>query len=106
MVRKRGGGMNVKQRGRLALGALAALALVTALTVALVAPARSAGQSGEDAGWPTVNGTLDGQRYSPLTQIDAANVKGLKVAWRFRVTKTLGSENYPVVVGRTAYVTT
>jgi len=91
-----------RRRGLLGLGALAVLA---ALSVALFAPARSAAQSGEDVDWPTVNGTLDGQRYSPLTQIDTSNVKGLKVAWRFRV-KTLGSENYPVVVGRTAYVTT
>ncbi|MDT5345656.1 MAG: hypothetical protein QOE52_4840, partial [Mycobacterium sp.] len=87
------------------LVAAAALATLAALTVALIAPTRSAGQSGEDVAWPTVAGTLDGQRYSPLTQIDVSNVKGLKVAWRFRV-KTLGSEDYPVIVGRTAYVTT
>src|SRR5258708_23828707 len=98
--------MNREHRGRLGIGAFATLVALTALTVALVAPHASAGQSGEDVDWPTVNGTLDGQRYSPLTQIDAANVKGLKVAWRFRVKTTLGSENYPVVVGRTAYVTT
>jgi alcohol dehydrogenase (cytochrome c) len=98
--------MNREHRRRLGFGALATLAALTALAVALVAPTGSAGQSGEDADWPTVNGTLDGQRYSPLTQIDTSNVKGLKVAWRFRVAKTLGSEDYPVVVGRTAYVTT
>ncbi len=98
--------MNHEHRRRLAFGALATLALLAALSVALVAPGGSAGQSGEDADWPTVNGTLDGQRYSPLTQIDTSNVKGLKVAWRFRVPKTLGSENYPVIVGHTAYVTT
>src|SRR6266446_1090067 len=98
--------MNRGHRGRLGLAAFATLAALTTLTVALVAPAGSAGQPGEDVDWPTVNGTLDGQRYSPLTQIDRSNVKGLKVAWRFRVKTTLGSENYPVVVGRTAYVTT
>ena len=98
--------MNRKHRRGLAFGALATLALATTLSVALIAPARSAGQAGEDSEWPTVNGTLDGQRYSPLTQIDTSNVKGLKVAWRFRVAKTLGSEDYPVVVGHTAYVTT
>jgi PQQ-dependent dehydrogenase (methanol/ethanol family) len=97
-----------REHGRrtwLGLGALATLAALAALTVALIAPTRSAGQQGEDADWPNVNGALDGQRYSPLTQIDTSNVKGLKVAWRFRV-KTLGSENYPVIVGHTAYVTT
>jgi alcohol dehydrogenase (cytochrome c) len=89
----------VRSRGRwFGFGALAAL------MVALV-PASSASRVAEDVDWPTVNGTLDGQRYSPLTQIDTTNVKGLKVAWSYRV-KTLGSEDYPVVVGRTAYVTT
>jgi PQQ-dependent dehydrogenase (methanol/ethanol family) len=99
MIREQGRG------GVLGLAALATLGLMAALIVALLAPARSAGQASEDADWPTANGTLDGQRYSPLTQIDTTNVKGLKVAWRFRV-KTAGAENYPVIVGRTAYVTT
>jgi alcohol dehydrogenase (cytochrome c) len=91
-------------KGRLGLGALGALAAAAALSVALLAPAGSAGQTTKDVGWPYANNTLDGQRYSPLTQIDTSNVKGLKVAWRFRV-KTVGAENYPIIVGRTAYVT-
>jgi glucose dehydrogenase len=86
--------MNREHPRRLGFGALAMLAALTTLTVALVAAAGAAGQSGEDADWSTVNGTLDGQRYTPLTQIDGSNVKGLKVAWRFRVAKTLGW-NYP-----------
>src|SRR5690349_3468697 len=89
----------------LGLGALATLAALVAVSIALLEPTRSAAQATEDVDWPHVNGTLDGQRYSPLNQINASNVKGLKVAWRFRV-KTLGAENYPVIVGRTAYVTT
>jgi len=87
---------------------LVGLATVAAVAIAAVASLGTASghaQSGEDVGWPTVNGTLDGQRYSPLTQIDTSNVKGLKVAWQFR-SKTIGAESYPVVVGRTAYVTT
>jgi alcohol dehydrogenase (cytochrome c) len=90
---------------RLGLGTAATLAVLAALGVALLTPARSASQASEDVDWPNVGGTLDGQRYSPLTQIDTSSVKGLKVAWRFRV-KTPGSESYPVIVGRTAYVTT
>jgi len=87
------------------LAALATLAvLATAATVSL-APASSRAQEG-DVDWPTVSGTLDGQRYSPLTQINRSTVKQLKVAWEFRVPKILGSETYPVIVGRTAYVTT
>ena len=91
--------------GGSAFGALATLALLAALSVALVDPARSAGQS---AKMPTGRLSTAARRAAvqPATQIDTSNVKGLKVAWRFRVPKTLGSENYPVIVGRTAYVTT
>jgi alcohol dehydrogenase (cytochrome c) len=89
----------------LGFGALASLVALTGLAVALLIPASFAGQSTADVGWSSVNGMLDGQRYSPLTQIDTSSVKGLKVAWSFRA-KTLGSESYPVVIGRTAYVTT
>ena len=100
MIREHG-----SRRLWLRLGILATLVALASLTIALLTPARSAGEASDDVEWPTVNGTLDGQRYSPLTQIDTSNVKRLKVAWRFRVS-TLGSENYPVIVGRTAYVTT
>ncbi len=71
---------------------LATVAVVAIAAVASLAPASGHAQSGEDVGWPTVNGTLDGQRYSPLTQIDTSSVKGLKVAWRFRA-KALGAES-------------
>jgi len=84
---------------------LATVAAVAIAAVASLGTASGHAQSGEDVDWPTVNGTLDGQRYSLLTQIDTSNVKGLKVAWQFR-SKTIGAESYPVVVGQTAYVTT
>jgi alcohol dehydrogenase (cytochrome c) len=87
------------------LGGLATVAVVAVAAVVSLAPASGQAQSDEGADWPNVNNTLDGQRYSTLTDINTANVKNLKVAWRFRV-KTLGAESYPVVVGRTAYVTT
>jgi hypothetical protein len=40
-----------------------------------------AGQSA--TGWPVYNGGLDGDHYSPLKQINRANVQQLKVAWSF-----------------------
>jgi alcohol dehydrogenase (cytochrome c) len=91
-------------RRRMLVG-LATVAAVAIAAVASLGTASGHAQSGEDVDWPTVNGTLDGQRYSLLTQIDTSNVKGLKVAWQFRA-KRLGAESYPVVVGGTAYVTT
>jgi len=59
----------------LGLGAVATLAVLTALSFALFEPTSSAGQASEDVDWPYVNCSLDGQRYSPLTQIDTSNVK-------------------------------
>lgn len=41
-----------------------------------------------DAGdWPDYNGDLSAQRYSPLDQINAANVGSLQIAWRFATEK-------------------
>ncbi|MCH4247473.1 MAG: glucose/quinate/shikimate family membrane-bound PQQ-dependent dehydrogenase [Acinetobacter populi] len=38
----------------------------------------------DSADWPAYGRTQAGVRYSPLTQINDQNVKGLKVAWTFR----------------------
>ena len=48
------------------------------------------------------------QRWSPLTQINATNVRNLRVAWMYQTgISRLGSfENSPVVVGDVMYVTT
>jgi alcohol dehydrogenase (cytochrome c) len=34
--------------------------------------------------WPTYNGDYSGRRFSPLTQINAANVNSLSMQWMFR----------------------
>ncbi len=36
--------------------------------------------------WPTYNGDYSGRRFSPLTQIDAANIGNLALAWFYRIT--------------------
>jgi alcohol dehydrogenase (cytochrome c) len=36
--------------------------------------------------WPTYNGDYSGRRYSPLTRINAGNVKALSLAWIYRLT--------------------
>jgi quinoprotein glucose dehydrogenase len=40
--------------------------------------------SGPTADWPHYAGTTHGLSYSPLTQIDATNVKSLELAWEHR----------------------
>ncbi|MEQ9450189.1 MAG: PQQ-binding-like beta-propeller repeat protein [Pseudomonadales bacterium] len=59
------------------------LAVVTAL-VFLVASLVSTVQAEIlDRDWPVYLGDAGRQHYSPLTQIDKANVNGLQVAWRY-----------------------
>src|SRR5256886_16598911 len=48
--------------------------------------------------------TPDLQRYSPLTQINKANVKNLRAAWTFSTGVLNGHEGSPLVIGTTMYV--
>jgi PQQ-dependent dehydrogenase (methanol/ethanol family) len=54
--------------------------------------------------WPSYNGRLDGNRYSPLDQINTANVKGLQPQFMF-VPGGQGLEGTPLVIGGLMYVT-
>jgi quinoprotein glucose dehydrogenase len=61
-----------------------------------------------DSGWP-INGGIDNIRYSPLTQIDRANVSRLAVAWTYDSGDAFkGSEmqSNPIVVDGVLYATT
>lgn len=52
--------------------------------------------------WPTYNGNLTGNRYSPLKQIDPSNVKALALKWIFPMPQ-LGLEATPLVVDGVMY---
>ena len=56
--------------------------------------------------WVTPSRTLDGQRYSPLDQINTGNVGKLQVAWTFSTGVLRGHEGAPLVIGDTMYVHT
>ena len=45
-------------------------------------------------------------RYSPLTEITAANVAGLRLAWSFSTSVDKGHEAAPIVAGNTMFVVT
>src|SRR5436190_8402083 len=74
-------------------------------------PARSLAQA--DLEWPFYGSDEGGQRYSGAAQITPANVRGLKIAWRYS-TGDLASkrgamehaafENTPLMVGGRLYV--
>lgn len=59
-----------------------------------------------DGEWTLPGRDPQGTRYSPLTQINAQNVKDLKVAWTFSTGTARGFEGQPLVVNNTMYVVT
>ena len=54
--------------------------------------------------WPTYNGTLNGNRYSALKQVNTSNVKQLSVKWIFPM-EHFGLEMTPLVADGVMYVT-
>ncbi|HYD53528.1 MAG TPA: methanol/ethanol family PQQ-dependent dehydrogenase, partial [Gemmatimonadaceae bacterium] len=60
----------------------------------------------EDGMWPMAAKNHASTRYSGLTEITAANVRGLREAWNFSTGVLRGHEAAPVVVDGTMYVVT
>ena len=79
---------------RAGLAAAAAGLLALAAPSALAAPATTSDDllnaADNTNDWLTVHRTYDGQRYSPLDQIDKGNVSGLKVAYTVALGGTEG----------------
>jgi lanthanide-dependent methanol dehydrogenase len=59
-----------------------------------------------DKEWAMPNKNAAATRYSTLEEINAGNVKDLKVAWSFSTGVLRGHEGGPLVVGNTMYVST
>ena len=99
-------------RGNFALGALMRLLACTLLAAMAAAP-MAYGQND----WPAYGHDQEGQRYSPVAQIDTKNVAKLKLAWQYGVdastndpnpanrTET-GTEAVPIMVGDMLYTPT
>jgi alcohol dehydrogenase (cytochrome c) len=58
----------------------------------------------EPGNWLTYSRTLDGNRYSPLAEVNAQNVAKLKVRWAFQFTDPR-SEVSPIVIDNILYIT-
>ena len=96
--------MSIKARlgNTCALAAImAAVAGVGMLSGPLATPARA--ESGNE--WIAYGGDSANTRYSTLKEINAQNVKDLKVAWAFPLGVLEGQETTPLVVNGTLYVT-
>jgi quinoprotein glucose dehydrogenase len=85
-----------KRRRSPTLLALAALTLAVASEV-------SAAKAQKSQDWPVINGDDAGDHYSPLTQINRANVSELRVAWTFDTGEKGGLETNPLVIAGTVY---
>ena len=100
----------MKTPARLAL----ALGMATGLGACASLPAASA-PSPAAGDWPAYGRDRGGERFSPLTQIDRANVGMLAVAWRFstgeagpgyETERHTSFEATPLVIGGTMYFST
>ncbi len=87
------------------LTAVAAALLGASLTSGRVANAAQAAEA-RNVDWAVYGGSKAGQRYSPLTQINRDNVKGLKVAWTYDPGEKGGLQTHPLIVGRTLFAYT
>jgi len=56
--------------------------------------------------WPHYGGDQSNTRYSTLKEINAGNVKNLRVAWMSSLGSLESQESSPLIVGDTLYVTT
>src|SRR5262249_46355491 len=92
-------------------GTLGVLGVVASIAVVTSGQDRSAAAPSTARGdWPHYTADLRGTKYSPLSQIDAANFGKLEVAWRFK-TDILGPrpeyklEGTPLAIGGVLYTT-
>ncbi len=87
-------------------GTASAPAPVAEPTRAPVDAARLLGAGGEGDNWLTYGRTYDEHRFSPLQQINAGNVAGLKPAWHFDLpVDPRAQESTPLVIDGVMYVT-
>jgi len=73
----------------------------SALAASAVTPADT-----RNADWPVYGGHKEGDRYSPLTQINRDNVKQLQVAWTYDTGEQAALQTHPLIVGRQIFVYT
>jgi alcohol dehydrogenase (cytochrome c) len=55
--------------------------------------------------WPSFHGDYSGRRHSALTQINAANVSDLGLAWAFQTGQNAGIKSTPILVDGILYFT-
>ena len=83
------------------------MTLIPLCGVFTYAAGQSIGKPGQaNVDWPVYGGQVEGQHYSPLTQINRNNVTQLKVQWTYDTGEEGIVETNPLVVGRVLYAYT
>jgi quinoprotein glucose dehydrogenase len=83
------------------------MTLIPLCGVSTYAAGQSIGKPGQaNVDWPVYGGQVEGQHYSPLTQINRNNVTQLKVQWTYDTGEEGIVETNPLVVGRVLYAYT
>ncbi len=83
------------------------LAVLLAISIAASGPPSPAADgAARDRQWPAYGGGPEGIRYSPLDQIDRANVRRLERAWTYDSREEGGLQTNPIVVEGVLYATT
>jgi quinoprotein glucose dehydrogenase len=84
-------------------------ALGFSISIAAMTLAAGAAMGQARTDWPSVNHDNSSVRYSPLTQVNAANVKNLKQEWVYHLKpadftgRLRYDESIPIVIGNTMY---
>src|SRR5271170_1780468 len=79
--------------------AIATMMVACSLAIVSVLPARSPqNQPGARQDWPVNGGAADNDHYSPLTQINRANVANIELAWSFDTKEQGGLQTSPIIV--------
>ncbi|HZF31404.1 MAG TPA: PQQ-binding-like beta-propeller repeat protein [Gammaproteobacteria bacterium] len=72
----------------------------------LAAPARSQAADAAPGDWPAYNRTPSGDRFSPLAEIDRANVAGLQAVCSYALPEVSALQTGPLVIAGAMYFTT
>src|SRR3989454_2938871 len=104
--------MNVERRRKHMSGKLFRLGPAVVVAALLLSVGGASGQQGAPANgeWRRIGGDGGNTRYSPLDQINAQNVKNLKVAWTWKGDNfgsglEIKNENTPLMVNGVLYFT-
>ena len=96
----------IPSKCRACLPAVAGLALLLpGVLCAQVTSERLLRAPEEPQNWLTYSGSYMSQRYSPLKQIDSANVKNLELKWVFQAQSLQKFETTPLVIDGIMYLT-